>query len=198
MTTTDRAFFEQAHAGGDPWDLATDPYEQRRYDTVVRHIPSGRYARAFEPGCSVGELTARLATRCEHVESLDLAAGAVRQAQQRCRQHRNVGIRQGALPQDIPDRTFDLIAFVEIGYYFTPDVLASICTELDGRLEPGGRLVAAHWIGRSADHVMTGEAVHDVLRSTLTARHRRHELHPDERRAGFVLDVWDRPDGATP
>jgi SAM-dependent methyltransferase len=193
MTSTDRAFFEQAHAHGDPWDLATDPYEQRRYDTVVTHVPPGRYGSAFEPGCSIGELTARLAARCEHIEAIDLAASAIRQARRRCQGLHNVTIRQGALPDDIPERPFDLIAFVEIGYYFTPEVLTAICRELDTRLAGGGRLVAAHWIGRSPDHVMTGEAVHDLLRSTLTAGHQRYEVHPDPRRAGFVLDVWDRP-----
>lgn len=198
MTSTDRAFFEHAHADGDPWDLATDTYEQERYDTVVAHVPPGRYASAFEPGCSIGELTARLAGRCEHVESIDLAASAVRQAAWRCRDLHNVTIRQGALPDDIPERAFDLIAFVEIGYYFTPEQLTAICRELDTRLAPGGRLVAAHWIGRSPDHVMTGEAVHDVLRSTITARLCRHEVHPDARRAGFVLDVWDRPPSVAP
>lgn len=198
MSSTGRAFFEAAHADGDPWALASDPYEQQRYDTVVAHVPPGRYASAFEPGCSVGELTVRLAGRCEHVEAIDLAANAVRQAEQRCRERANVTIRQGALPADIPDREYELIAFVEIGYYFTPDELSEICRTLDARLAAGGRFIAAHWIGRSPDHLMTGEAVHDVLRSTITAQHRRHEIHPDRRRAGFALDVWDRPKDGTP
>lgn len=197
MSSTDRAFFEQVYVDGDPWNFATDRYEQHRYDTVIEHVPAGTYPSAFEPGCSVGELTVRLADRCAHVEAIDLASAAVRRAVRRCSDHPNVTIRQGALPDDIPNRSFDLIAFVEIGYYFTPDELRAICRRLDRRLDPGGRLIAAHWIGRSPDHVITGEVVHDVLRSTLTAEHHAHEVHPDAERAGFVLDVWDRPAGAS-
>lgn len=193
MKTTERSFFEQLHADGDPWDLATDPYEQWRYDIVAGHVEPGRYATAFEPGCSVGELTARLAERCGHVDSIDIAERAVAQARVRCEGLPNVSINQGALPAAIPNHRYDLIAFVEVGYYFTADVLGDLCVALERLVRPGGRLLAAHWIGESADHVLSGEVVHDILQATLTGAMVTHEEHRDARRDGFVLGVWDYP-----
>ena len=51
----------------DPWQFATSRYEQRRYDITVACLPRARYAAAFEPGCAIGELTRRLAGRCDRV-----------------------------------------------------------------------------------------------------------------------------------
>jgi Nodulation protein S (NodS) len=45
----------------DPWQFAASPYEQRRYAAILRSLSRARYSRAFEPGCSVGVLTAALA-----------------------------------------------------------------------------------------------------------------------------------------
>lgn len=198
MKTTERAFFEQLHADGDPWDLATDPYEQRRYDIVATHVEPGRYDTAFEPGCSVGELTARLAERCGHVDAIDIAERAVAQARARCAGLPNVSISQGALPDAIPKRQYDLIAFVEVGYYFSAEVLADLCGTLERLVRPGGRLLAAHWIGESADHVLSGHAVHTILQARLTGVMVTNEEHRDARRDGFVLGVWDYPTDERP
>ena len=39
-----------------------------------------RYASAFEPGCSIGVLTAQLAPRCDRLLACDVAAAAVESA----------------------------------------------------------------------------------------------------------------------
>lgn len=54
-----------------------------------------RFVRAFEAGCSIGVLTARLATICNRVE-------AVERARERCREYPNVRVTRGALPEAIP------------------------------------------------------------------------------------------------
>ena len=41
---------------GDPWELGTRWYEQRKYAITLAMLPNERYAHAFEPGCSVGEM----------------------------------------------------------------------------------------------------------------------------------------------
>ena len=61
-----------------------------------------RYRHAFEPGCSIGVLTERLAIICECVDAINISSTAVRQASLRCSRLSNVTIRQGALPTDIP------------------------------------------------------------------------------------------------
>jgi hypothetical protein len=66
------AVFEaQYREHADPWDFARSPYEQRRYRLTAAMLPCHRYRRAFEPGCSVGELTAHLAPRCDAVLAME-------------------------------------------------------------------------------------------------------------------------------
>jgi len=64
------SFEELYRADPDPWQFATSRYEQRRYDITVACLPEERYGAAFEPGCAVGELTRRLAGRCDRVLAL--------------------------------------------------------------------------------------------------------------------------------
>ena len=69
--------------------------------------------------------------------------------------------------------------------------VAAVLTE---RLTPGGRLIAAHWIGMSADHRLRGHRVHDLLADALpTWVLAHHAVHLDESHDGYRLDVWDRP-----
>ncbi|WP_244268864.1 nodulation S family protein, partial [Mycobacterium parascrofulaceum] len=51
----------------DPWALSSRWYEQRKYAITLALLPARRYRHAFEPGCSIGTLTARLARRCDQV-----------------------------------------------------------------------------------------------------------------------------------
>ena len=54
-------YFDELYAqAGDPWDLATRWYEQRKYAITLALLPRQHYAHAFEPGCSIGVLTALL------------------------------------------------------------------------------------------------------------------------------------------
>ncbi len=72
MTHVDVGDFERMYRQDpDPWSFATSEYEQRRYDLTVASLLRPRYRRAFEPGCAIGELTRRLATRCDHVVALE-------------------------------------------------------------------------------------------------------------------------------
>lgn len=67
---TPGSYFEDMYRrADDPWHLSERWYEQRKYDLTVAALPLPRYRRAFEPACSVGELTLRLArgaTHCWH------------------------------------------------------------------------------------------------------------------------------------
>ena len=83
--------------------------------------------------------------------------------------------------------TFDLIVFSEIGYYFERGVLAEIRDLLIERLAQQGVLVGVHWLGVSADHLLTGDEVHDVLRSGNSLR-----MTASRRYDGFLLESWER------
>jgi len=185
--TTSQAFFEQMYADArDPWAFATSAYEQRRYATTLEALGPRRFHRAFEPGCSIGVLTERLASICDQVEAMDISPTAIVRAQDRCRSLSNVVIRQGALPDQIPQGQFDLIVFSEIGYYFDPKTLLAVAQELVNRLTSDGIFLAAHWLGASPDHLLDGDQVHGILASM------NLPLISSERYEGFRLDGWRR------
>jgi len=74
------SYFDDLYAAAeDPWSLRTRWYEQRKYALTTAVLPRRRYADAVEVGCSVGELTAALAQRCDRLTAWDVSAAAVEQ-----------------------------------------------------------------------------------------------------------------------
>lgn len=171
----------------DPWSFATSDYEQRRYDVTVASLLRPRYHRAFEPGCAIGELTRRLAARCDEVIASEPSPTALRTARSRCTDLPNVALEPGELPDDWPAGSFDLVVLSEIGYYFEVPELLMVRDRAVGTLEAGGTLVAVHWRGHSEAHLLHGDVVHEHLRQAAGVRHVGGYLD-----AGFRLDLWER------
>lgn len=201
-STTSRDFFEQLYqVRPDPWDFAADAYERDRYRRILEHVPTGRFPTALEPGCSIGELTRELSFRCDRVIAFDIADAAVDTARRRCADRPGVELERADLTSGLPTGPLDLVVFSEIGYYFPREVLAGLVRGTRALLRPGSRVVAAHWIGASTDHVLHGHDVHQVLDQYLELPRRHHSVHrhpPADPPAGtveraFVLDVWDLP-----
>jgi SAM-dependent methyltransferase len=163
--TTSQDFFENKYRqNADPWKFEDSPYEQARYAVTLRALKGHHYSRVFEPGCSVGVLTQALAGHCDRLEAIDISPTAVFRAQHRCHDFPNVRIRCGSLPEATPLGKFDLIVFSEIGYYFERRELEKIIQRLSEKLNPGAALIAVHWLGTSADHLLSGDEVHAVIR----------------------------------
>jgi cyclopropane fatty-acyl-phospholipid synthase-like methyltransferase len=187
-STTSAEFFESKYRESkDPWDFAGSEYERFRYEATVAALDKPPYGRAFEPGCSIGELTWRLANLCGHVDAMDISCSAVERARRRCRDYSNITFHAGSLPHHIPNDEFDLIVFSEIGYYFEEADLRQLGSMLVRRIRESGTLLAVHWLGISNDHLLSGDRVHEVLgcleglKLTLSKRH-----------AEFRLDRWIR------
>jgi SAM-dependent methyltransferase len=198
VNTTDASYFDQKYeALDDPWSFASDPYEQARYRAVLSHVTPGRYARAFEPGCSIGVLTAELAKRCGHVYATDISSQAVALAKLRCSTVTNVDFNAERLTDSNESERYDLIVFSEIGYYYTAQELDEVVVSLARALATGGRLIAAHWLGFSPDHILQGAYVHHRLIRALPFHRHEQLIVDDPHRVGFVLDVWDREVEAT-
>ena len=71
-------YFADMYAGAeDPWGFRSRWYEQRKRDVTLAALTRPRYRRAFEPGCSIGVLTAALADRCDEVVAADVDERAV-------------------------------------------------------------------------------------------------------------------------
>ncbi|NLA34113.1 MAG: methyltransferase domain-containing protein [Actinobacteria bacterium] len=188
----DPSTFESAYArSGDPWDFDGSPYEQRRYDLTVAALPRTRYRRCFEPGCSIGVLTERLAEVADEVIGCDPSPSAVASASERLAAHGAVTIEVGSLPQWWPEGTFDLLVFSELGYYWDLGELDSLVERLHTLLRPEAHVVAVHWLGESPDHLLSGEQVHDVLRRRFGPSAFRHASDTRAAGAGFLLERWE-------
>jgi SAM-dependent methyltransferase len=184
---SDDYFAEKYAADADPWGFDTRWYEHRKHDLTVAALPRARYRSAFEPGCANGALTARLAGRCDRLLAGDLLDDVVTRAAGRLAGHPAVEVRRMALPEDWPlDERFDLVVLSEVAYYLTADGLDEALDALDASLEPGGHLVAVHWLGET-DYPLRGDEVHARLR-------RRPSLARvcSYREDAFLLDVLER------
>jgi predicted O-methyltransferase YrrM len=188
------AYFDQMYAGADdPWQLSTRWYEQRKYAITLALLPNRRYRHAFEPGCSIGTLTALLAGRCDHVTAVDVADAAVRGADVRLREagfRDRVTLVRSSVDGVWPPGPFDLLVLSEVAYYLEEDTLARVLRRGCARLQPGANVVAAHWRHPVADYPLTGDAAHAVIARTpaLTslACYRDRDV---------VVEVFDTGDG---
>jgi len=186
--TTPIAYFEQMYAANpDPWSFATRWYDQRKHALTAAALPRRRYRSAFEPGCSTGALTARLAGRCDRLLAVDAVPAAVKSAAERLADQPHVVVRQADVPHDWPDGAFDLIVLSELGYYFDDADLDRLLTNAVTSLEPGGDLVAVHWRWPVAEHARSGDDVHSRLAALPQLE--RSATHQE---ADFRLEVFAR------
>lgn len=186
--TSEASFFEQKYKlKDDPWDFATSAYELGRYEATVRALGTRRYRHAYEPGCSVGVLTAKLAQHCDQVEAIDFSDTAVKQAKKRCGALENVTISCGSILKYKPQDSYDLLVLSEIGYYFDVAQWIQLTDVLLSGLQQDGTLLAVHWLGSSSDHQISGDEVHSILCKKDFLR-----LTHSERCERFRLDRWNR------
>jgi SAM-dependent methyltransferase len=162
--TVDPGYFRDCYAASpDPWGLADRWYEARKYAISVALLPREHYDSAFEPGCSIGVLTTRLAPRCGVLLSCDAIEDAVASARERTAALPGVRVEHRLIPRDWPEGQFDLIVFSEILYYFDDADLDQVLRLAVGALRPGGHLLAVHWRHPASHHPRTGDEAHEAL-----------------------------------
>lgn len=180
------AFEARYAADPDPWHFASSSYELERYDALLEIMERDHYRSGYEPGCSVGVLTRKLARRCDSLLAVDVSATAVDAARTRCQDLPQVDVKVAEVG-DVGVAEFDLVVMSEIGYYFEVPQLDELLTKLASALVPNGELVACHWTGRSVDHVLTGEVVHRQIAANHDLLLGRSQIHD-----GFLLETWYR------
>jgi SAM-dependent methyltransferase len=189
--TLDPGYFRDRYAASaDPWGLAERWYEARKYALSVAMLPRERYQAVFEPGCSIGVLTAHLARRCDWLLACDTVPEAVAAARARTTGLPGVQVQRRAIPVEWPPGSFDLIVFSELLYYFGGADLDQVLRLGAGALRPGGHLLAVHWRHPAPDHPRSGDEVHQAL-----AAHpglARLERYQD---LDFTAEVYARADG---
>ena len=160
----------------DPWGYETSEYEREKYAATLAACGPGPFARALELGSSIGVFSELLAPRCRSLTTLDGAPSAVAAARKRLAAHPQAEALLGAIPQAIPDMTFDLVVASEILYYLEPPALQATLGTLQERMAPAARLVAVHWRPAGPERPFDAASVHDLLRRqpwlcALEARH---------------------------
>jgi len=185
--STRRSYFTDIYATDpDPWGFESRWYEHRKYRLTVAALPERRYTSAFEPGCSVGVLTALLAGRCDRLLATDIVPAALERAADRLRDADNVTLERRAVPEAWPTGPFDLIVLSEIAYYFDTATLDGLLQLVVDSTAPGATVVAVHWRGPT-DYPLSGDEAHAVIRAT--PRLERCAIHLED---SFVLEVWRR------
>ena len=180
------AYFDAMFAGSDdPWKFKSRWYERRKRALTLACLPSDRYAHGFEPGCANGELSARLATRCDRLLVSDGIDKAVALSRERLKGCGNVEVRKAWMPADWPRDKFDLIVLSEFLFYLQPEVVEELARKAAETLLPGGVILACHWRHPIAHCVVTGDSAHDTLHRVLKLPRQCQVLEPDLR-----LDVW--------
>lgn len=184
--TVSMSYFDSLYADSeDPWDYRHRWYEARKRDLTLAMLPHQRYAQGYEPGCSTGELSRRLADRCDRLLVSDGNASAVATASERLADQGHVEVRHLLLPGAWPQGTFDLIVISEIGYYLGTDGLDTLLSQAQRALVPGGVLLGCHWRHPIEGCALTGDQVHARM-AALPGLHRLSQLEE----ADFVLTLW--------
>ena len=182
------AYFDDLYRqDDDPWDYRASWYERRKRLLTIAALPRERYRSGFEPACSNGELSALLAQRCDSLYACDISGHAVRLARERLADVRNITVEQGAMPDQWPEASFDLIVIGELCYYLSREATAELARRACASLTADGTLVACHWRHPFEGKLQTADDVHasfDALPAlNRLVQHAEHDL---------LLDVWSK------
>ncbi len=145
-TLPDADHFERMFAlTSDPWGYAAAPAEQRRHDLTLMLMGDAAAGHVLELGAAAGHLTARLAVRAASVVAVEQSAAALAHARARLagilRHGPRIDLRQGRVPDTLPDGPFDAILLSDMLYYLSLPELARLADGLAARLAPGGALI---------------------------------------------------------
>ncbi len=157
-----REYFDRIYdQNEDPWDYESSSYEAEKYEASLRALPRDTYENAFEIGCSIGVLTAKLAPRCRKLVSVDQNPSALARARERCRQFSHVELGVMSLPEEYPPGVFELTILSEVGYYLEPVDLVRLSNLITDHTATFGHLLLVHWLPRLPDFPLCGDDVHE-------------------------------------
>jgi predicted O-methyltransferase YrrM len=186
VTSVDH-FEAEYRADPDPWRYRSSAYEQAKYAATLAACGPGPFDSALELGGSIGVFSARLAPRCRRLITIDYSPTAVRRARAALAQYRHARMILGAIPEDLPEGTFDLVVASETLYYLDAAALAQTLEVLEARMVPGARLVCVHWRSPGPERPLTAAHVHDEVRRQPWVRRLTTECRPE-----YLLDVLER------
>lgn len=172
----------------DPWRFASSAYERAKYAATLASLPRDRYASALEVGCSIGELTRRLAKHCTALTALDVVPTVLDMAQRTCAGVDHIRFLRAAVPGEWPDGRYDLILLSEIVYYLDRADLDRLVARVEESLLPGGDVVLVHYLGET-DYPLSGD---EAAEGFIAAAAGFADIQARSRTAEYRLDVLRR------
>ena len=179
-------YFDNLYAGDpDPWRFAESAYEREKYAATLAALPRRHYAQALEIGCSIGVLTRELASRCDKLLSVDVAATALDQAKRRCADLHHVKFALMHVPGTWPSGETDLIVLSEVVYYLDVEDVRRLAKRVMTTLSPAGDILLVHWLGET-HYPLSGDEAADLFIASM-ADHA--EVMGQQRTKDYRLDV---------
>src|ERR1700692_2882601 len=106
MTSHGPAHFQRIYdTSKDPWNYQSD-YEKAKRDATIAALDGRRFRSGLEVGCSIGELTHRLAACCDQLLGVDFIDDALAVARVRCGNQPWVSFRNVRVPHEWPEGQF--------------------------------------------------------------------------------------------
>ena len=172
-----RDYFERLYSKEtDPWRFASSRYERAKYARTLAAIGSGPHRNVFEIGCSIGILTRMLAARCNSILAVDISETAINHARRNCRGLDNIDFRRMQIPDEWPDRTFDLIIFSEVLYFLSPEDIRLTAKKTMHSLSKDGEVLLVNWTGETDYPCQGDQAVEIFLSQTVKMLKLTHQV----------------------
>ena len=178
--------FDAMYRGSpDPWGTTTRWYERRKRALLLAALTRERYATAYEAGCGTGHISAALADRCDALVASDGSPAALEVAARAVEGRANVSLVVHRLPDDWPDRPFELIVLSEVLYFVGHAARDRVAAAARASAGAAGTVVACDWRDPIDGLGMTGDAVHRAFEKALDLPRLFEYVDPD-----FVLTGW--------
>src|ERR1019366_8600966 len=159
MTSHGPSHFQRIYnASKDPWNYQNSDYEKAKSDAPVAALDGRRFRSGLEVGCSIGELTHRLAGYCDQLLGVDFIDEALALARVRCGNQAWVSFRNVQVPLEWPEGQFDLIVLSEVLYFLSPAdslALTALCKRC---LTTEGVILLVNWLDKTPNDPCSGDA----------------------------------------
>lgn len=186
MRSHDAAHFDRLYTScDDPWNFRASPYERGKYAETVAAFPPGRFIRALEVGCSIGELTRLLAPICDDVVGVDISEAPLITARAHSNDLAHVQFLRMAAPREWPDGWFDLIVLSEVLYFLSPEDIRSVAARVEASLLPAGVVILVNFLGATNGDPSTGNVAAEIFSAAIS---RHLALDMQLRRDRFRID----------
>jgi trans-aconitate methyltransferase len=182
------AVFDALYLGNpDPWAFRSSAYESAKYSATLAALPRDHYRIGIEIGCSIGELTSRLAPRCDFMLGVDVSAVAIAEAKRHHGERQDIAFIVAEVPAFWPGIRADLIVLSELLYFLDAAEIRQLAEQVAEHWIDGGDCLLVNYLGPT-DTAVDGDNASDRFIEAL-ARRRPITTLTAERAPGYRLDV---------